>query len=476
MKLKMQYRLILSYFTLTLIIIGLISFLVNSSVKKGFENYIIEEHRQLVTEITKNVEQSHSASGFDLHDIEHLGIEAIEKGLIISIYDSSDTVVWSAMEHNAGLCESMITNIRENMFDHYSNWDGNYTEDTYALISDGHKIGKINIGYLGPFYFNEEELYFLSSINQILIFVGLFSLLIAGIIGTLISRGLTKPMAGIVHHLNHIHDPSESSIPDNLIKTTEIHDLYEASRKLEMRIMEQEQLRKQLTQDMAHELKTPLTTIQGQLEAMIDGIFPLTKERLESSHEEILRIKSLITDIESLSVIENNNTALSVSTFDLYELIKEVMTEFENALLYHDISYKIDYTSPKYKKHYTHFSGDANKLKQVFINLTSNAIKYAGRSTAIHILLDHENDMLNVHYQDNGKGIPEKDLPYIFERFYRVDPSRTGHHGLGIGLTLVRSIVERHSGKINLESTFGQGTHFTIMLPLLEVLNFTRVT
>lgn len=468
MKLKMQYRLILSYFTLTLIIIGLISFLVNSSVKKGFENYIIEEHRQLVNEITKNVEQSYSPAGFDIHDIEHLGIKAIEKGLIISVYDPSDKVIWSAMEHNAGLCESMITNIRENMFDYYSNWDGNYTEDTYELIADQEKIGKIRIGYLGPFYFNEEELYFLASINQILLYVGLFSLLIAGVIGTIISRGLTKPIAGIVHHLNHIHDPSESLKPNQLIKTSEIYDLYEASRRLEMRIIEQEQLRKQLTQDMAHELKTPLTTIQGQLEAMIDGIFPLTKERLESSHEEILRIKSLITDIETVSVIENNNTTLTISRFNLYELIKEVLTEFENELLHHNMSYNIEYSSPKSEKYYSCFSGDSNKMKQVFINLISNAIKYAGTSTTIHILLDYEDNMLKVHFKDNGKGIPKKDLPYIFERFYRVDPSRTGHNGLGIGLTLVKSIVERHNGLINLESNLDEGTHFTIILPLLE--------
>lgn len=468
MKLKMQYKLILSYIILALIIIGLISLLINSSVKKGFEKYIIEEHTQLVNETVTSVGQSYINGTYDLHDIEHLGIQAIEKGLIITVTDASGNQVWSAMEHNAGLCESMITNIRENMFDYYANWDGNYTEDTYELISDQQIIGSINIGYLGPFYFNEEELYFLSSINNILIYVGLFSLLIAGIIGTIISRGLTKPIADIIHHLNHIHDQSESVPHKSMMNTREIYDLYDASKRLESRIKEQEQLRKQLTQDMAHELKTPLTTIQGQLEAMIDGIFPLTTERLESSHEEILRIKSLITDIENLSIIENNNTSLDSRIFDLYDLIHDVLKEFGNDFTQHDMTYTLEFTAPKLEKYYTHFYGDQGKLKQVFINLTTNAIKYAGRSSKIQVVLDYEDNMLKIHYIDNGKGIPEKDSPYVFERFYRADPSRTGHKGLGIGLTLVRSIIERHHGNIVLESTLDIGTQFVIKLPHLE--------
>ena len=359
----------------------------------------------------------------------------------------------------------MITNIRENMFDYYSSWEGNYTEDSYTLYDNSSIIGIIKVGYLGPFYFNEEELYFLSSINQILVYVGLFSLLIAILIGTIISRGLTKPISGIIHHLNHIHEPIEADMPLSIMKTTEISDLYEASKNLEQRIKEQEQLRKQLTQDMAHELKTPLTTIQGQLEAMIDGIFPLTKNRLESSDEEILRIKSLITDIEGLSILENSNTQLNLQSFNLYELILNVLSEFSSDLSHEKMTFCINYTSPKYEKYFSHFNGDSNKLKQLFINLTSNAIKYAGQFSQISVLLDYEDHHLKIHYSDNGKGISEKDAPYIFERFYRADPSRTGHNGLGIGLTLVKSIVEKHKGSITLDYTPGSRAHFVITLP-----------
>lgn len=467
MNIKLQHKLILSYIMLAMVIIGIISLLINFSVRKGFENYIIEKHQQQITEIVNNISHSYTQNGgFNIDDIEHIGIDAIEKGLIITVNDTKLLPQWSAMEHNAGLCEEMISTVKENMFNQYSNWDGSYTEDTFEIMVNNVMVGTLDVGYLGPFYFNEEELYFLTSLNRVLIIVATFSMILSAIIGFFISRSVTKPMEKVIDYLNKIHSNNTIVPPVNPYKTFELRALYNSALTLEQRIWGQEKLRKQLTQDMAHELKTPLTSIQGQMEAMLDGIFPMNAERINSCYEEIIRIKSLISEIETLSLLENSYTELHLDHFDLFKLLTDVTSLFETRLIDHDMTLTITKEENFDQKSYQQFYGDADKIKQVFINLTSNSIKYAGNGTQINISLNSNisGDYL-IHFTDNGQGIEDKDIPFVFERFYRADPSRTGHNGIGIGLTLVQSIIHKHSGEITINKTNKSGTDFCITFP-----------
>ncbi|MDF1618304.1 hypothetical protein [Petrocella sp. FN5] len=220
MNLKLRYKLILSYALLAMIIIGIISLLTNFSVRKSFENYIIEEHEQRVSDIRNNIRHSYiQNNGFNIDVLEHIGVKAIEKGLIISVNNADALLQWSAMEHNAGLCEAMIANVKENMFNHYSGWEGNYTEDSFDIIIDNATVGTFNVGYLGPFYFNEEELYFLTSINRVLLYVGFFSIIFAVIIGMIMANSVTKPIETVIRYLNKIHDTRTSELPNNFNKT-----------------------------------------------------------------------------------------------------------------------------------------------------------------------------------------------------------------------------------------------------------------
>lgn len=466
MKVRLRYRLILTYVMLAIFIIGIISFMVNVSIRKGFENYIIDKHDKLVSDIINNISHSYSVeTGFDINDLEHIGVEAIEKGLIISILSINQETVWSAMEHNAGLCETMINNVKQNMSNLYTNWDGKYTEDAFTLTYNELKIGYLKVGYLGPFYFSEEELYFLNSINKVLIFVGFFSMGLAVVIGIIMASSVTKPIEAVMKYLNNIHAGNSKDKPVNVNSTQELYDLYQSVITLEKRIIVQEDLRKQLTQDMAHELKTPLSSIQGQLEAVIDGIFPLTKERIKSSYEEILRIKSLITEIETLSSIENRNAKLYFEFLDLEALLYDVIASCESKLIEKHMDIYVEHGEHYSSKIYKAFYGDSDKIKQVFINLITNSIKYAGESTRIAIILDRNlNGDYMIHFKDNGQGIQEKHIPFIFERFYRADPSRTGHNGLGIGLALVKSILNKHAGNIQYYNSNHGGAHFIITI------------
>ncbi|MBN2222499.1 MAG: HAMP domain-containing histidine kinase, partial [Vallitaleaceae bacterium] len=366
----------------------------------------------------------------------------------------------------------MMQNITQTMYSHDSNWEGDYTEEEFILTLGNDETVRVTAGYLGPFYFNNEEIYYITSINQVLIIVASFAMLFALFLGILISKGITRPIQTVIHQLSSIQTDDPLLSEERLFHTNELQELYDSASALEKRIHHQEQLRKQLTQDMAHELKTPLTSIQGQLEAMIDGIFPLTIERIQSTYEEIIRIKSLIKEIENLSSLENKSISLQFDEFNFEILLQEISELFEASLKTEGMKFIIE-KSPLFNKNlYDHFHGDHDKIKQIFINMISNSLKYAGKGSTITILLDHtaSGDYL-LHVKDNGQGILEKDIPFIFERFYRADPSRTGHKGIGIGLTLVKSIVLLHQGSITYQPNHPTGTDFVIIIPYSPAFN-----
>lgn len=464
---RLQTKLILSYMLLAVLTVGLISYLVNFSISSGFESYVINKHGRTVQALIEDLQYSYSTTGeFNLTGIEHLGIAAIEDGLIIRIMDSSHNLIWSATDHNAGLCEAMITNVRLSMFDHDASWDGHYTEETYPLVVDDTAYAELTVGYLGPYYFNEEELYFLSSINRVLARVGIMALLLSSVIGVFMAGSITRPVKKIIRHLNRIHSVYTADAEPMTTHTSELQTLFESARSLEMRIHEQERLRKQLTQDMAHELKTPLTAIQGTLEAMIDGIYDTSAERLHSCHEEIIRIKDLVQEVESLSVIENRNLELNRSETDFEVILTDVYETLKSGFESQSMTFDFTLQQGLMAMDPSRLLLDTSKIKQVFLNLIENAVKYAGEGSEIIVTIDVDEDTLKVIFADNGIGVPEEELTYLFERFYRVDRSRTGHNGLGIGLTVVKAIIQNHNGSIEARQTQPKGLTIAIELPI----------
>lgn len=464
---KIQTQLIVSYILLAIIIVTFIGSLLNISIKQGFENYVIGKHDEKVETLIHNLEYSYDISeGINLNDVTHLGVEAIEHGLIIELHDTKNMLLWSANEHNSGLCETMINNVKDNMFDHYSGWDGEYIEETYELHSSSEIYANLTIGYLGPYYFNEEELFFLSRINKVIIGVAILALILSIIIGILNATSITTPIKKIIYFQNLMLNKKNDIIPQYDKGAQELYSLFESTQLLESRIRDQESLRKQLTLDMAHELKTPLTSLQGTLEAMIDGIFPLTVERISSCHEEIIRIKNLIVEVEHLSNIENKNLRLCYNKVDVSELIQSVFKSFESQILTNNFKYQIIQKQTPNTKYLSDYPCDESKMKQVFINLIDNSIKYAGSGTNIRVELEIlTENQLHIKYSDDGNGIKNIEADYIFERFYRGDPSRTGNNGLGIGLTLVKSIIEKHMGSIKISSDIKRGLSFDINMP-----------
>jgi signal transduction histidine kinase len=221
----------------------------------------------------------------------------------------------------------------------------------------------------------------------------------------------------------------------------------------------------QLTSDVAHELRTPLTCLQGNLEALIDGIWEPTAERLMSCHEETKRLTKLVEDLSALTRIEWQGIPLNKSDFDLSDLLRLVAQSFENAAREKGIAITCDNLPP------LPVTADYDRIKQVFFNILSNAVKYTDAGGVV--LRGRRLDRLShsdytqrceVTVADTGIGIPSEDLPHIFERFYRTDKSRSrATGGSGMGLTIAAAIVQAHGGTVRAESG-GEGRAFTVII------------
>lgn len=210
---------------------------------------------------------------------------------------------------------------------------------------------------------------------------------------------------------------------------------------------------------MAHELRTPLTAISAHLEAMISGLWEPTPKRLSACYEEVGRLSHLINDLQRLSQIEGENLKLHRTPEDLLKIAALATETMEGEALKKKLTLTV-------KGEPSLIEVDRERILQVVINLLSNAIKYTGEGghITLEILDTPEESILQV--TDDGIGIPQEEIPLIFERFYRTDKSRSRKTGgAGIGLTIVKSIVSAHGGTITAESEVDKGSTFTVILP-----------
>jgi len=460
MKYSLRTKLTISYILIAAVCVFLISIISNIYLDKYFQDYIIKSQARKNSEIVALVAQQYKTEGkWDNFSIQSIGINALENGMIIKVQDADGTVIWDAMKYNTAMCHNMMANMENNMYSRYPNWEGEYIKDSYPLVHKGDTVGNIEIIYYGPFYYTDSDLEFINTLNRVFIGVGILSLLLSIVIGAIISRNISKPISRVIDRAHLISQGHYSSRNNEETDTKEINELINSINDLAQNLESQERLRKQLTADVAHELRTPLATLQSHMEAMIDGIWEADTERLKSCHEEILRLNRLVGDLGKLAKYESSIHTLDKTEFDLKDLVTRVAGNFERGFISKNIELilRLDEQSIR---------ADKDKISQMIVNLISNALKYTKTGGKVIIELTGDKNKAELTIIDNGIGIAEEDLPNIFERFYRADKSRnrlTG--GAGIGLAITKAIVEAHKGIIEVESEINVGTKLKVSLP-----------
>jgi two-component system phosphate regulon sensor histidine kinase PhoR len=283
---------------------------------------------------------------------------------------------------------------------------------------------------------------------------------IAGVISSVLEKG--KPVSceiALIFPVRRVFEVNATAIFSNAAIDgclVVIHDITEIRRL--------ETIRKDFVANVSHELKTPLTSIKGFVETLLEGALEDKENNrnfLKIIQEHAERLNSLVDDLLSLSYLESKEMLLEKQALNLRRLLDEVISGFKAQLKKKDIEIKNELSDS------VEVDADKHRIGQVFINLIDNAIKFNKEKGKIRIYSQPENAKIKVIVEDSGIGIPEKDIPRIFERFYRTDKARSRSlGGTGLGLSIVKHIIELHSGNVGVESTEGLGSRFFFTLPL----------
>ncbi len=347
--------------------------------------------------------------------------------------------------------------MRRGMQNNRSTQPENIVYKSYPLYHQNSQVGIIEIGRSSSILVTSEDVSFIYTMNAIYLVAFVFSIIIAIIVSSYVSKKFLKPLLLVKDNVSLMADEKYIDIKDIHTNTVELYDLSLAIKDLARRIQDQENLRKRLTSDIAHELRTPLATLQSHIEAFIDGVWDPSLDKLSGCYDEVIRLTKLIQNLSDLSSIESDVIALNKQDVNLSDLLDNVVDNFEPLCLGKDIRLSKDIKPNIY------FLGDVDRVNQIFVNLVSNAYKYTNNNGEIFVTLYDNQDTITITIRDTGIGISQDDIPYIFERFYRGDASRSRETGgTGIGLTITKALVEAHNGTINVKSELGKGTVFSI--------------
>ena len=445
-------RMFLSFMIISFAIIFSISFTFRYFIEKSFNSYIESCNVERMDEIARSLSYAYSNDTWNKSFIEEVALKALDDGLIISIHDNKNNLIWSTHEEHRGRCESMMKNAFSNKLN-----DG-MIRSSLNITKNGEKIGNVHISHYGTYYRDVDTTYY-DTLNKVLIIITIMATILSLIISLILSKSINKPIYKVIDTVKLLGKGKYKERVDNSSSIVEIQDMIESINIMAKRLDSQDAMRKRLTKDIAHELRTPITIILGQLEAIKDGIWEPTEERLNGIYEEIQRIDRLANSLNSLSKIEEENGTLHKEKVEISELIENIFINFEKELHNKNIDGQLHLSKCEIEV-------DKDKISGAIINLISNALRYTENGGSINIKTFVKEEHLFIEVEDTGIGIAKEDIPYVFERFYRTDESRarvTG--GAGIGLSITLAIVEAHNGMVYVESELGKGSKFIIELP-----------
>jgi two-component system sensor histidine kinase BaeS len=325
----------------------------------------------------------------------------------------------------------------------------------YPLFLGGRQIGTLDLSALRPV----RGALFLRRAHRFL----LLSIVIVGGLALLLSISfsgrLTRPIKELALAASAI---SRGDLSKRVAKTRsdEVGDLMDAFNKMARALETQETLRRKLIADVAHELRTPLGVMRGEIEAMVDGMIPIDESRLQSLYDETGRLKNMVEGIEELNSAEASVLSLKRQRVFLPAFLENIAERFRRISEEKGVSLELRCPDD------AELFADPERLSQIVVNLLSNAMRATERGGTVSIAVASAPGCREIRVGDTGKGIREEDLPFIFERFYKGPEG-----GLGIGLTIVKELVEAHGGTVEAHSTPGEGSSFSLLFPITDVHN-----
>jgi two-component system OmpR family sensor kinase len=334
-------------------------------------------------------------------------------------------------------------------------------EQAVSIQASGQTVGFLLAAPPGWGQLGAQEQGFLDQVNRALLLAGGLAVTVSILLGLGLSRGLTAPVARLTAAARRIAGGDLSQrVPET--GSAEMAVLGQAFNQMAADLEKAEELRRNLVADLAHELRTPLSVIQGNLRAILDGVYPLEQAEIATLYDETRLLNRLVDDLRELALAEAGQLRLERQPVAPADVVNRAMESARIQAAAKGIALQTDLTEDL-----PLVDVDPQRIGQVLGNLLNNALVHTPSGGKIVVAAGARGSEVEFSVMDTGEGIPSEDLPYIFERFYRADRSRsrvTG--GTGLGLAIARQLVEAHGGRIEVESEVGRGTQFTFTLPV----------
>ena len=430
----------------------------NYNIKSNFRDYLYREQREKVLALVEVLEEE-LAEGISPLLIRTIILDFIRVNqLLLRLEDLRGNIIFDFQD---GMKRGMM---RSNIFNQWLNNRYRFNAETFFLKRGDQKIAKIVWYRSNLEKFPSEGQYFTERVNRGILLAALLVGITTIVTSLIFSRLLTRPLlemnrlAGKVAAGDFKHVLSVKGEDEVAALARSFNEMVDKLRYLE-------KIRKESSSDLAHELRTPLATLSSYLEGIKDGLVQPDQLTIAEMEEEIKRLVRLVNRLGELAEAEKKQLYRKKEQVNISEVLRKAVTRFQPMSSEQGIKIVQDIPAQS-----SYVSGDQDSLATIFSNLLSNALKYTEKDGCITISLREVKKRVVLKITDTGIGISREDLPFIFERFYRSDKSRSSKTGgTGIGLTITRELVQAMDGRIKVESAGkDQGTTFILSFPSLN--------
>lgn len=420
---------------------------VNVAFSNRFDSYLEQQRSARVQQIAGAVTGVYeSAGGWDGARLDELAPALAMAGADVVLTDVGGRTIWSTDGSGSEMAEMHRSMTRA----------GPLTEPVSVPVTvDGRQRAILEVSLPeGSVPVADQQ--FRAGVNRLLLAGGLVVAVVASVLGLVLARRVTRPVEELTAAARDLHAGNRDRRAE-VTGRDEVAQLGQAFNELAESAQRQEALRQSFAADVAHELRTPLAILRSQLEAVQDGVLDLTPALVASLHEETLRLGRLVADLETLTTAEAVSFSLERVPVDVADVVRSVVAGLGPRLT--DAGLTLD---PRLAP--APVCGDPTRLAQVVTNLLTNAMKFVPAGGRVTVTTDVVADRVRLTVRDDGRGIPDGELPLVFDRYFR--GSGAGANGSGVGLAVVAALVQAHGGAVEAANACGGGAVLTVALPL----------